>query len=468
MTVKLTLINALCKEEVAEMADRPMTDQITEYDRGDYVLVDSPGVDAPIQHELVTEEHINKCHIILFVISSKGLFEDRSNYVKLANLIKKDIPFVIILNERGCQIGKNWSDEQKKKAKFDHEQELKIIQYKIIKNLVTESGDKNIADKYEVVVLNAKKAWLGVEKGKPQLYEASNVEFLDKRINQLLTSDAAIGSIFKQPISNLKECINEVEKMITQTMSGNSSEDFGMRLHTLERKKDNIVEDLRILTLQAVQSHLDELTNSYVSGDADIFETIANSIFMDIDDRYTAKLNELLVFVDHNFKDLNLYLDGMSNLMFDSNGRVGSKMNFVSTDTSQSRETSQSEDASFIIAEKRGFFDFLKSRKRREEEKRERLEREASLRNERAQYQVQENIRKKQEARQLASSDLDVLYREFNAIVTKGIDEKYDDLISQIQDIDCLNKQVLENGKRQMEQIRNFRKMLTAIENELN
>lgn len=459
---KSTLINALCKEEVAEMADRPMTDQITEYDRGDYVLVDSPGVDAPIQHELVTEEHINKCHIILFVISSKGLFEDRTNYVKLVNLIKKDIPFVIVLNDRGYSRSKNWTDEQKKKAKFDHDQELKIIQYKIIKNLVTESGDKNIADKYEVIILNAKQAWIGVEKGKTQLYEASNVEFLDKRINQLLTSDAAIGSIFKQPISNLKECINEVEKMITQTMSGNSSEDFGMRLHTLERKKDNIVEDLRILTLQAVQSHLDELTNSYVSGDADIFETIANSIFMDIDDRYTAKLNELLVFVDHNFKDLNLYLDGMSNLMFDSNGKVGSKLNFVST------EAPQSEDTSFVIAEKRGFFDFLKSRKRREAEKRERLEREASLRNERAQYQVQENIRKKQEARQLASSDLDVLYREFNAIVTKGIDEKYDDLISQIQDIDCLNKQVLENGKRQMEQIRNFRKMLTAIENELN
>lgn len=459
---KSTLINALCKEEVAEMADRPMTDQITEYDRGDYVLVDSPGVDAPIQHELVTEEHINKCHIILFVISSKGLFEDRTNYVKMANLIKKDIPFVIILNDRGYQIEKKMTDEQRKKVKFDHEQELKIIQYKIIKNLVTESGDKNIADKYEVIILNAKKAWNGIEKGKPQLYRASNVEFLDKRINQLLTSDVAIGSIFKQPISNLKESINEIEKMITQTMSGNSSEDFGMRLHTLERKKDNIVEDLRILTLQAVQSHLDELTNSYVSGDADIFETIANSIFMDIDDRYTAKLNELLVFVDHNFKDLNLYFDGMSNLMFDSNGRVGSKMNFVSTETTQSKYESST------MEEKKGFFDFLKSRKRREEEKREKLEREASMRNKMAQYQVQENIRRKQEARQLASSDLDVLYREFNAIVTKGLDEKYDDLISQIQDIDCFNKQVLENGKRQMEQIRNFRKMLTAIENELN
>jgi hypothetical protein len=53
------------------MADRPMTDQISQYDRGDYLLIDSPGVDAPIEHELVTEEFIDKCHIILFVSVQK-------------------------------------------------------------------------------------------------------------------------------------------------------------------------------------------------------------------------------------------------------------------------------------------------------------------------------------------------------------------------------------------------------------
>ena len=93
---KSTLINSLCREEVAETADRPMTAQIAEYDRGDYCLVDSPGVNAPIQHEIVTEDYVNKCHIILFVISSKGLFEDRANYEKLAKLIAKEIPFVIV------------------------------------------------------------------------------------------------------------------------------------------------------------------------------------------------------------------------------------------------------------------------------------------------------------------------------------------------------------------------------------
>ena len=459
---KSTLINSLCREEVAEMADRPMTDQIAEYDRGDYYLIDSPGVDAPIQHEMVTEEHINKCHVILFVISSKGLFEDRANYIKWVNLIKKDMPFVIVLNDRGVQIAKEWADDQKRRAKFDHDQELKIIQYKIIENLVRESNDSNIADKYEVIVLNAKKAWMGIEKEKPQLYDTSGVEFLDRRITQLLTSDATINAIFKQPISNMKECLNEVEKIIIQTMSGNSSEDFSTRLYTLERKKDNIMEDLRILIQQAVRNYLDELTNSYINGDADIYETIANTIYMDIDDRYSAKLNEFLVFVEHNFKDLNLFIDSMSNLSFCSNGKMGSKL---AVDEQQKENPYFDEE---IPKEKEGFFSFLKSRKKREKEKLERLEREAEIRNQRVQYEVQENIRRKQEARQLASSDLDVLNREFNAIVSQGLSEKYDDLITQIQQIDCLNKQVREDGERQMQLVRELRKELSMIENSMN
>ena len=60
----------------------------------------------------------------------------------------------------------NITEEQKKKVKFEHEQELRIIQYKIIQNLIKESNDNKIAEKYEVVVLNAKKALTGVLKEK--------------------------------------------------------------------------------------------------------------------------------------------------------------------------------------------------------------------------------------------------------------------------------------------------------------
>ena len=43
--------------------------------------------------------------------------------------------------------------------------------------------------------------------------------------------------------------------------------------------------------------------------------------------------------------------------------------------------------------------------------------------------------------------------------------EKYDYLISQIQEIDCLNKQNLENGNRQMKILREIRNEVMSIEN---
>ena len=459
---KSTLINSLCKEEVAEMADRPMTDQITEYDRGDYYLVDSPGVDAPIAHEMVTEEFINKCHIILFVISTKGLFEDRDNYIRLAKLIEKDIPFIIVLNDRGVAIKKEWSDEQKKRVKFDHEQELKIIQYKVIQNLIKESNDKKIADKYEVIVLNAKKALKGILENKPKLYDVSNVAFLDKRITQILQNDTSIKNLFKQPIGNIKESLNKIEKIITQTMSGNTSEDFAMRLHIMESKCDNIMKDLRVLTQQAVFSHLEELTNSYVMGDTDIFETIAGGIFSDVQDRCSAKVNELVVYIHKNFASLNLWIDNELNLEFDFNIHTRkTTVNFEET-------VKEENDNNMTFAgEIKGFFDFLKSRKKREAEKLERLEREAELKNQQAQYKVQEQIRKKQEARQLANCDLDELLRMVNTVVTKAMQEKYDDVLGQIQEIDCLNKMALEDGKRQMGILKRIREELLNIENQL-
>lgn len=461
---KSTLINALCKKEVAETADRPMTSQISEYDRGDYTLVDSPGVDAPIEHEQVTEEYLNKCHIILYVISTKGLFEDRDNYLRLAQLIKKDIPFIIVLNDRGVPIDKKLPEEEKKRVKFEHDQDLKLIQYKVIKNLIQVSQDNNIADKYEVVVLNAKKAMTGVLRDKLQLYDASNVSFLEKRISQILYNDESIKALFIQPITNLKEYINEIEKNITEEMSDNFSEDFSLRMNIMASKKDNIMQQLRILTKQAVYSHLEELTTSYLHGDSDNYETVANLIFTEVNECYSAKLNELLVYVNKNFSALHLYIDTMSDLSFDSS-EIKSHLVLTENDSIQKETISR---PSTSASEKTNFLDFLKSRKKREREKRERLEREAEYKNQQIQYEIQEKMRKKQEARQYASSDLDELWRIFTTIVQRELNEKYHGLIEQIQEKECMNQQKLEDGQRKMMKVKEIRDNLIMAENTID
>ena len=159
---------------------------------------------------------------------------------------------------------------------------------------------------------------------------------------------------------------------------------------------------------------------------------------------------------------MNLYINNDSNLICDLSGKKGSKL------AVEEDNTKENEDINSVPATKHSFFEFLKTRKKREKEKREQLEREARIKNERIQYEVQEKIRRRQEARQLASSDLDVLAREFNNVVTMGLSEKYDEIISQIQQIDCMNKQILEDGERQKCQVKAFRNGILEIENSIS
>ena len=163
---------------------------------------------------------------------------------------------------------------------------------------------------------------------------------------------------------------------------------------------------------------------------------------------------------------MNLYINNDSNLICDLSGKKGSKL-AVEEDGAK-----EYEDINRVPVTKHDIWDdiweIFKTRKKREEEKREQLEREARIKNERIQYEVQEKIRRRQEARQLASSDLDVLAREFNNVVTRGLSEKYDEIISQIQQIDCMNKQILEDGERQMCQVKAFRNGILEIENSIS
>lgn len=459
---KSTLINALMKQEVAEMADRPMTDQISEFDSGEYVLVDSPGIDAPIAHEMVTNEFLNKCHIILFVISSKGGFEGVYNYQKMAELIKKDMPFVIVLNERGYAIKPEWTQEEKALRRAEHEQELKSVQYKIIENLTRVTGDKNITQKYEVYVLNAKKALTGIQKNRLQLYEASNVGILDQRIIQLVQSGSAVR-VLRQPVTNLKACFDYVEAHIAQQMQEGSEHNFATKIDILRKKQENLKDEMRILIRQATSSRIDEITAFYVANNAEAAEGEEYSIFQDVEDKYTSKLTEILAYIERSFKDIDgvsSITDSSSNLDFNLKAKDYSKRNMGVQETGE-------ESAPIQEKEKKSLFDFLKSQKKREEEKKERLEREAALINEQNQNKLNEQLRVRQEARQVAASDMFELQNLLISIVNAGIVEKFEEIISYIQSVDCENKQLRDEGRKKLRELFDIRKELADFENKL-
>lgn len=463
---KSTLVNALCKENVAEVADRPMTYQITEYDRGDYYLVDSPGINAPEEHEIISDSYLNKCHIIIFVASTKGMFEDRKNYERLAHLIQKGIPFIIVLNDRGFAISSNATKEEKEKAKLLNEQELKNIQYKFIKNLTEVSNDNDITKKYEVIVVNAKKALIGIQKNLETLYESSNIEYLNKRISQLLNNNESIKNLFAQPINNLRESFNYIEKLVNDSLANYQDDDTSMRIHTLRKKCDNIIQELRITVKQCVFSTSDLYTNSILNGDADSLEIMSSTIFEDVDRHYAAKLNDLLVYINKNFPNIEFYNDSTSNLSFDYQPRLNQDVMLKS-----GIELNEIDDTDYnnsqIEPKKFNILDIFKSSKQREEELRRQLEAEAEAFNERERNKAQILIQQRQEARQIANTNLCDLENIFVKAVANGINEKYDEFLSQILEYDSNNKQALEEIKDKLNQIKALREKLLNIETQL-
>lgn len=94
---KSTILNALVGEEVASMADEPTTEVVTDYRWGDLIVQDTPGVNAPIAHEAITEDALHGADLILFVLRA-GEQDTQDVYDRLLRIIASGKPILIVLN----------------------------------------------------------------------------------------------------------------------------------------------------------------------------------------------------------------------------------------------------------------------------------------------------------------------------------------------------------------------------------
>lgn len=66
---KSTLINALLGQELAAVADVPETARVQGYRWGDFEVLDTPGIDAPLEHEAITREQLVQSDVVIFVVN---------------------------------------------------------------------------------------------------------------------------------------------------------------------------------------------------------------------------------------------------------------------------------------------------------------------------------------------------------------------------------------------------------------
>lgn len=94
---KSSLINALLMEEVAATGDIPKTAFADKYYWNGCYLMDTPGVNAPIEHEAVTQEQIDRSELILFVIR-QGDQDVKDVYERMFTMLGRDKQVFVVFN----------------------------------------------------------------------------------------------------------------------------------------------------------------------------------------------------------------------------------------------------------------------------------------------------------------------------------------------------------------------------------
>lgn len=98
---KSTLINALLGCEAAKMGDVPLTAEIKRYEWNGHALFDSPGIDAPIEHEALTDSFIQReCNAVIYVIPTGGALEEAVTWQRLCKFVSEKKAVLIVINDK--------------------------------------------------------------------------------------------------------------------------------------------------------------------------------------------------------------------------------------------------------------------------------------------------------------------------------------------------------------------------------
>jgi GTP-binding protein EngB required for normal cell division len=191
---KSSIINELIGRDEAEVNDKPTTDRVQYFTFNGYRIADTPGVGAPIEHEQITQEHLRKADVVIFVMSNTGSHDLAQNYTRIKEIHDSDKKVIIVLNDKSGSLNKPGDTS------------IDEIKLKIGQNL----NEVGLRNKFDIVTVNALRARRGRVENKPKLYEMSNMDELVQVITQELKNSGR-GRLWCTMIAQI---INESGKIL--------------------------------------------------------------------------------------------------------------------------------------------------------------------------------------------------------------------------------------------------------------
>ena len=228
---KSTLINALLGKVVAEIDDIPKTDSVSAYRWRQYDILDTPGVDAPIEHEQITDEEMLKADAVIFVVNPVGVAEELGTLSKLLELVKARKQVFLVFNE-------------KQLLAIEDFQKLKDQTQSRLQELAAKSGLSNVLKDIPIVRVNAKSALKAKTENKSALLESSGFPEFEKRLTEFLQSISQ-DTIYVRLKNALVDFLSGSLNILKMRSQADMVKKYDDLLKNIERNKNQVRRNVR-------------------------------------------------------------------------------------------------------------------------------------------------------------------------------------------------------------------------------
>lgn len=234
---KSTLLNALMGQDLAPTADRPETFEVISYQWNGFSLLDTPGIDAPVEHEAVTRDQLAKSEAILFVVAAGGASEELATWTEVVRIAESGRRIIVIVNNK---IGLDESTQAFARFQEKVQSNLQVAAVSV--------GAKDILSKVPIRLVNAKAGMKAKIEGKNALLVKSGLPQLESDLYDFLSQSTAFD-VWNTCRKDLEKEIDLAFIEVREKLSG------GDDLYLTDLRKS--IDTAREGFLQALNSHLD-------------------------------------------------------------------------------------------------------------------------------------------------------------------------------------------------------------------
>ncbi|WP_457378918.1 GTPase [Pseudomonas sp. TE6288] len=200
---KSTLINALLGQELAAVADVPETARVQGYRWGDFEVLDTPGIDAPLEHEEITREQLIQSDVVIFVVNPLGVVEEEKTLDVLLELVLAGKMIFLVLN---C------------KNRFDPI-DLERVKDELRQRIQLKAGTQRVLDHIPIVEVNARTALKAKLENKQNLLNSSGFPKFESALAKFFGSveqKAIVARVATELSSFIQETVDVLDEQQDQ------------------------------------------------------------------------------------------------------------------------------------------------------------------------------------------------------------------------------------------------------------